>query len=149
MSRIFCYLRLSPSEPEITEQLATIKNENYIIDDSAAVSETVCGHIPSIKRNKFQALIQKTLSAGDILVVVKIDSLGCNAADILRTIKQLVKLRVHLYVVELTPVDLTSNNAEPFLATLLAIADMECAHSVEACREQIEYYITSHKRLVS
>jgi DNA invertase Pin-like site-specific DNA recombinase len=142
MPRIFAYLRLSSSEPEAIEQLAVIKDANFTIDNELIVSERIGGHISAMKRKKFRTLVQFELLAGDILVVVKIDRLGCDAADILRTIKHLAKRGVKLYVIELTHFELTSCRAESFLSTLTAVANMDCAHSVEKIREQIEYDMT-------
>jgi DNA invertase Pin-like site-specific DNA recombinase len=142
MPRIFAYLRLSSSEPEAIEQLAVIKDANFTIENELVVSERIGGHISAMKRKMFRTLVQFELLAGDILVVVKIDRLGCDAADILRTIKHLAKREVKLYVIELTHFELTSCRAESFISTLTAVANMDCAHSVEKIREQIEYDMT-------
>jgi putative DNA-invertase from lambdoid prophage Rac len=143
MSRLFCYLRLSPLEPTINEQLATIKSGNFDVEDCTIVSEAVYSHVPAMKRKEFSTLFQGRISAGDTLVVVKMDRLGCSASDILYTIKQLSELHIKIYVIELAPLDLTSFFAAPILSILSAIADLDYTKSVEKRREQIEFDITS------
>lgn len=124
MSRVFAYCRVSTADQSTDKQVAEIQGRGYAIEQHRIVEENISGAVPAVERPGFQKLLHK-LEAGDTLIVTKLDRLGRNAMDIESTVTHLRSEGVHLVVLQLGGVDLTSPAGELQLRMMAAFAQFE------------------------
>jgi len=122
---VFGYRRVSTAEHTADNQRLEIERAGYTVEYWYA--DTVSGKARAAQRKQFSVLLGK-LRARDMLVVSKLDRLGCDAPDVLATIKSLAELSVEVVVLQLGKLDLTSPASKLMLAVLevlAAVAEME------------------------
>lgn len=69
--------------------MLAIRNAGYDVEDYRVISETISGSAHAIQRREFKNMVKHKLKPGDSLVVLKVDRLGCDAIDVLSTVKML------------------------------------------------------------
>ena len=107
MGRTFLYARVSTAEQTTANQVLEVKTAGFQIQPRHTIVETISGSVPAAERPGFAKLLDK-LDQGDTLVVTKLDRLGRNTTDVLRTVDTLAGLGVAVHCLALKGVDLTS-----------------------------------------
>lgn len=134
----FAYTRVSTADQTTENQLQEIKGRGYSPD--MIFSETVSGKVPAAARPEFIKLLDAIarMKAGKRLIVVKLDRLGRDAADVLATVKRLDALGCSVRVLQLGDLDLTTAAGKMVLTTLSAVAEMERDLLIERTRAGID-----------
>ena len=65
------------------------------------------------------------LGEGDVLVVTKLDRLGCNAIDVATTMAELDGLGVRVHCLQLGGINLTSSTGKLTMGVINAVAEFE------------------------
>lgn len=65
------------------------------------------------------------METGDVLIVTKLDRLGCDAMDIRKTVEQLAQLGIRVHCLALGGVDLTSAAGKMTMQISSAVAEFE------------------------
>ena len=133
MSRLFAYARVSTADQNNDNQLQAMKAAGY---DPAHrhFHEQISGRVPALERPVFRRMIDK-MEAGDRLVVLKLDRLGRNAADILQTVEFLQAEGISVTLLDGGAGDLDSAAGRLFLTLLAAFAQFESDRISERTRE--------------
>lgn len=124
MTTIVAYARVSTTEQTTDNQLAEIARAGFAADPDLSCVEKVSGAVPAMQRPGFAAMFAK-LRRGDTLVVTKLDRLGRDAIDVQATVKALESKHVHVQVLQLGHLDLTSAAGKLMVTMLSAVAEME------------------------
>ena len=120
----FAYLRVSTTEQTTEQQLREITNAGHVIEpDRVYVEHGVSGKVPALDRPQF-AHLRSRLTAGDTLVVAKLDRLGRNVLDVIETVENLAKAGIALEVLGLGKLD-GSAQSQLTLNMLAAISQFE------------------------
>ncbi|GEC94800.1 hypothetical protein ZRA01_08730 [Zoogloea ramigera] len=120
----FAYLRVSTTEQTTEQQLREITNAGHVIEpDRVYVEHGVSGKVPALERPQF-AHLRSRLTAGDTLVVAKLDRLGRNVLDVIATVEDLAKAGITLEVLGLGKLD-GSAQSQLTLNMLAAISQFE------------------------
>lgn len=119
----FAYGRVSTKEQETENQRLEIERAGYSVDYWFA-DEGVSGKSAAAQRPQFARLLGQ-IRDGETLVVSKLDRLGRDALDVGATIKALAKRKIHVIVLQLGKLDLTSAAGKMMLTMLAAVAEME------------------------
>ncbi len=122
----WAYGRVSTVGQTADNQRLEIETAGYRVDRWLA-DEGVSGKVPALERPKLAKLFDADTGAlpGDTLIVSKIDRLGRDAADVLRTVDHFAARGVKVKVLQLGDTDLTSPAGKLILTVLSAIAAME------------------------
>lgn len=122
--RTFAYCRVSTIEQDTDTQIQMIRAAGYDVRDSRVHSEHVSGSVPAVQREGFRRLLDK-LEEGDRLVVLKLDRLGRDTVDVLKTVAGLEKSGIKVVSLDLPIPDLSSNEGKLMLTMLAAVAEFE------------------------
>ncbi|MBL8084192.1 MAG: recombinase family protein [Candidatus Obscuribacter sp.] len=79
---------------------------------------------PATERPGFMKLVDR-MEKGDVLVVTKLDRLGCNAMDVRSTVELLAGRGVRVHCLALGGVDLTSAAGKMTMQVIAAVAEFE------------------------
>ncbi len=120
---VFGYGRVSTKEQTTENQRLEIEQAGYRIEYWFA-DEGISGKTHATQRPQFVALLDK-LRDGETLVVTKLDRLGRDAEDVLRTVRTLADRKVEVVVLQLGKLDLGSSAGKLMLTMLAAVAAME------------------------
>ncbi len=145
--RIFAYCRVSTTEQSTENQIIAIRQKGYEVSDSRAVSETVSGSVETMKREKFQLLINHQMESGDMLVVLKLDRLGRDNIDVQNTINLLTEKGIKVVCLDLPVADLSSAEGKLMLQMFSAFAEFERNRIRERTREGLERAKAQGKKL--
>lgn len=118
----FAYGRCSTAEQTTENQRLEIVAAGHTIDFWFA--DTISGKTSASERPQFQEMLGK-IRSGETLIVSKIDRIGRDAQDVGATIKLLASRKVHVVVLQLGSLDLTSPAGKMMLTMLSAVAEME------------------------
>jgi putative DNA-invertase from lambdoid prophage Rac len=118
----FAYGRCSTAEQTTENQRLEIEAPGHTIDYWFA--DTISGKTSASERPQFQAMLGQ-IRKGETLIVSKIDRIGRDAQDVGATIKLLAARKVHVVVLQLGSLDLTSAAGKMMLTMLSAVAEME------------------------
>jgi putative DNA-invertase from lambdoid prophage Rac len=124
MPRTFAYLRVSTTGQTTDNQLQEIAVAGFKVESRRVVTETVSGNVATSQRRGFTRLLDR-LEPGDVLVVTKLDRLGCNAMDVGSTVAKLAELGVRVHCLALGGVDLTSSTGKLTMNVINAVAEFE------------------------
>jgi putative DNA-invertase from lambdoid prophage Rac len=118
----FAYARCSTAEQTTENQRLEIEAAGYTIDYWFA--DTVSGKTSASERPQFQTMLSQ-IRNGETLIVSKLDRIGRDAQDVGATIKLLASRSIHVIVLQLGTLDLTSAAGKMMLTMLSAVAEME------------------------
>lgn len=135
MSRIFLYARVSTAEQETQNQVEEARRRGYDIPDHRVVEENISGSVAAMNRPGFAALVTHKLEPGDQLLVLKVDRLGRDAADILTTVTMLKEKGVKVVSLDLCSSDLNSPEGRMMMTLLGAFAEFERSRNIERTQE--------------
>jgi putative DNA-invertase from lambdoid prophage Rac len=120
---LFAYGRVSTREQSTENQRLEVQGAGYSIDfwyEDTGVS----GKTHATQRPQFMLMLDR-IRAGETLVVTKLDRLGRDAEDVLRTVRTLAERGVEVVVIQLGKLDLGSAAGKMMLTMLAAVANME------------------------
>ncbi|WP_230677083.1 recombinase family protein [Ralstonia solanacearum] len=120
---IFGYGRVSTREQTTENQRLEIENAGYKID-YWFTDEGISGKTHASQRPQFVAMLDK-IRDGETLVVSRLDRLGRDAEDVLRTVRTLAERKIEVVVLQLGKLDLGSSAGKLMLTMLAAVASME------------------------
>lgn len=123
--RTFAYCRVSTAEQNGKNQILTIRNAGYNIEDNRVISETVSGTSKAMARDKFKNLVEHKMEDGDRLVVLKLDRLGRDNIDIQTTVELLISKGIKIICLDLPISDLSSSEGKLMLQMFGAFAEFE------------------------
>lgn len=146
MPRTFAYLRVSTPGQTTDNQLQEVQAAGFIIEPRRVVAETVSGSVAASQRRGFARLLDR-LEAGDVLVVTKLDRLGCNAMDVSATVNKLAEFGVRVHCLALGGVDLTSSTGKLTMNVINAVAEFERDLLVERTQAGLSRAKAEGKRL--
>ena len=119
----FAYGRVSTKEQTTENQRLEIEAAGYQVDYWFA-DEGISGKTHATQRPSFVAMLNK-IRPGEALVVTKLDRLGRDAEDVLRTVRTLAEQKIEVVVLQLGRLDLGSSAGKLMLTMLAAVANME------------------------
>lgn len=119
----FAYGRVSTKDQTTENQRLEIERAGYQVDYWFA-DEGVSGKSAAAQRPQFAKLLGQ-IRDGETLVVSKLDRLGRDALDVGGTIKALAARKIHVIVLQLGKLDLTSAAGKMMLTMLAAVGEME------------------------
>jgi DNA invertase Pin-like site-specific DNA recombinase len=127
---IYGYARVSATDQNLDTQLDALKR--FGVDE--IVSEKVSG----VSKNK-QALdsLIASLSAGDVLVVIRMDRLGRNTLQLLELVEQLEQKDVHLVILDMN-IDTRTPTGKFFLTIMAGFSELDRTMIKEKQRAGIE-----------
>ena len=146
MSRVFAYGRVSTTEQTTENQLHALQQLGFVVQPQRWFAEKISGGTPALQRPEFSRLVDR-MEAGDCLVVLKLDRLGRDVQDVLSTIEELARRKIHVRSMDLEGVDLTSAAGKLQLTVLAAVAAFERDRIKERTKEGIKRAQASGKRL--
>lgn len=120
---VFGYGRVSTKEQTTENQRLEIEGAGYKADYWFA-DEGISGKTHATQRPQFTAMLDK-IRDGETLVVTKLDRLGRDAEDVLRTVRSLAERKIEVVVLQLGKLDLGSSAGKLMLTMLAAVATME------------------------
>jgi DNA invertase Pin-like site-specific DNA recombinase len=120
---VFGYGRVSTKEQNTENQRLEIAGAGYAVDFWFA-DEGISGKTHATQRPQFMAMLNK-IRDGETLVVTKLDRLGRDAEDVLRTVRTLADRKIEVVVLQLGKLDLGSSAGKLMLTMLAAVATME------------------------
>lgn len=119
----FGYGRVSTKEQTTENQRLEIEAAGYKVD-YWFTDEGISGKTHASQRPQFMAMLDK-IRDGETLVVTKLDRLGRDAEDVLRTVRTLAERKIEVVVLQLGKLDLGSSAGKLMLTMLAAVASME------------------------
>lgn len=119
---IFGYSRVSTNEQHTENQRLELESSGYKID--FYFEETVSGKTCISERKEFSKLLNQ-IRDGETLIVSKLDRIGRDAIDVLKTVKMLSERNIKIIVLNLGNIDITSTSGKVLLTCLSAISEME------------------------
>ncbi len=120
---VFGYGRVSTKEQTSENQRLEIQAAGYTIDYWFE-DHGISGKTHATQRPQFVQMLDR-IRKGETLVVTKLDRLGRDAEDVLRTVRSLAEQGVEILVLQLGKVDLGSPAGKLMLTMLAAVAAME------------------------
>ncbi|MEV2123049.1 recombinase family protein [Pseudomonas aeruginosa] len=146
MGRLFAYGRVSTAEQTTENQLVALQQLGFVVQPQRWFAEKISGGTPALKRPEFSRLVDR-MESGDSLIVLKLDRLGRDVQDVLRTIDELSQRQIHVRSLDLDGVDLTSAAGKLQLTVLAAVASFERDRIKERTVEGIRRAQANGKRL--
>lgn len=119
---VYAYLRVSTKGQTTDNQ--RIKIAELFSVDTWITEHAVSGSIRALERPEFSQLIE-IVEAGDSVISVSLDRLGRDTEDVLHTIRKFHEKGVHLRLMDLDGVDLTSETGKLLVTMLSMVAEME------------------------
>lgn len=123
MSKIYAYLRVSTKLQTTENQRLKIENAGFAINEWI-VEHAVSGSVRALERPEFAKLIER-VEKGDTIIAVSLDRLGRDTEDVLHTIRRFQEKGVHIRLMDLDGVDLTSSTGKMLTTLLSLVAEME------------------------
>jgi DNA invertase Pin-like site-specific DNA recombinase len=142
---IFGYGRVSTKEQTTENQRLEIETAGYKVDYWFA-DEGISGKTHATQRPQFMAMLDR-IRDGETLVVTKLDRLGRDAEDVLRTVRTLAERKIEVVVLQLGKLDLGSTAGKLMLTMLAAVAAMERDLLVERTQSGLARAKSEGKRL--
>lgn len=124
MSRIFAYCRVSTLEQTTENQRREIDTAGFSVRSQRIIEEKISGSVAASERPGFNRLLDR-LENGDVLIVTKLDRLGRNAMDIMKTVEQLAESGIRVHCLALGGVDLTNPAGKMTMQVISAVAEFE------------------------
>jgi putative DNA-invertase from lambdoid prophage Rac len=124
MSRVFAYCSVPHKGQSIDDQVQQIAAAGFDVPQHHTIKEIISGGVVSCERRVFNKLMND-LRGGDALVVTRLDRLGRNTMDVLRTVEELSLMNVKVHCLALGAVDLTSPDGKTIMAVIAAVAEFE------------------------
>jgi putative DNA-invertase from lambdoid prophage Rac len=124
MSRTFAYFRVSTADQAPDNLVQETAAACFAVTKARTIFETVSGSVAAKQRKEFARLLHK-LETGDVLIVTKLDRLGCNAMDVCVTVEQLESAGVRVHFLALGSIDLTSPAGKMTMQVINAVAEFE------------------------
>lgn len=118
----FGYTRVSTIEQTTDNQKLELQQSGYNID--YYYEEVVSGKTCARERKEFSKLLQQ-IRDGETLVVSKLDRLGRDCVDVLKTVQLLSERNIKIIVLQLGNVDITSSAGKLLMTCLSAVSEME------------------------
>ncbi|CAI0820936.1 MULTISPECIES: recombinase family protein [Serratia] len=131
---IFAYTRVSKAENETgttDNQITLIESQHRI--DSVFSDVNISGSMPFQKRPEAQKLIEK-LSAGDTIVIAKLDRGFRDTADCLNTVKWLQQKKITLKILDIA-LDVSTPIGEMILTIMASVATFERKRIAERIKD--------------
>jgi putative DNA-invertase from lambdoid prophage Rac len=113
---------------------------------NCAVAEHISGSVAALQRPGFAKLLDR-LEDGDVLIVTKLDRLGCNAMDVRATVERITDMGVRVHCLGLGGADLTSAAGKMTMAVLTAVAEFERDLLIERTQAGIKRAKAEGKRV--
>ncbi|HCP5036531.1 TPA: recombinase family protein, partial [Escherichia coli] len=117
---IFGYGRVSTAQQDTENQRLELEQSGWMFD--YWFSDIVSGKSPAMQRKAFSELLGK-IRDDETLVVAKLDRLGRDAIDVLKTVRMLSDRGIKVIVHQLGNTDLTSAAGKLLLSMLAAVAE--------------------------
>lgn len=134
MSRLFAYARVSTTDQHTENQLHALKAAGHD-PGRRYFEEKISGRVPALERPVFCQMLAK-MEPGDRLVVLKLDRLGRDVADILRTVKALQEQHgILITLLDAGAGDLDSAAGRLWLTLLAGFAQFESDRQSERTKE--------------
>ena len=124
MARTFAYCRVSTFDQTTQNQIQEIRAAGFSVDARRIVIETVSGNSAIEQRPAFMRLKDR-LEQDDVLIVTKLDRLGRNTIDVMKTVNNLEVMGVRVYCLALGGADLTSPAGKMTMTVIAAVAQFE------------------------
>lgn len=140
----FAYGRCSTDQQTTENQRLEIEAAGYAVD--YWYTDTISGKTSASERPQFTALLSQ-IRDGETLIVSKLDRIGRDAQDVGATIKLLAKRKIHVIVLQLGKLDLTSAAGKMMLTMLSAVAEMERDLLVERTQAGLARAVAEGKKL--
>ena len=96
----------------------------FAVEKHRVIAETVSGSSCAAERKGFQKLLER-MEDFDVLVVTKLDRLGRNTIDVMRTVEKFATIGVSIHCLALGGVDLTSPAGRMTMSVIAAVAQFE------------------------
>lgn len=125
----FAYIRCSSDIQSTLHQKNAILESGYTPDEWFS-EDGVSGTVLAADRPVFKAMME-IASEGDEVLVVAVDRLGRNAADILKTVETFVQRKIKLRIKAFDNVDVTSPYGKMFISMLAVFAELDRAQIIE------------------
>lgn len=119
----FGYGRVSTKDQTTDNQRLEIESAGYKLD-YWFTDDGVSGKTHATQRPQFIAMLDR-IRSGETLIVTKLDRLGRDAEDVLRTVRTLAERSIEVVVLQLGKMDLGSSAGKLMLTMLAAVATME------------------------
>ncbi len=136
--RTFSYLRVSTTEQTTENQQLAITTAGYQIPNNRVISETVSGSQQAMERPAFSNLVHSRMEEGDTLVVLKLDRLGRDMIDVMKTLALLAEKGIHVVSLDLGNIDLSSPAGKLQVQVMAAVAEFERNRIRERTKEGLE-----------
>lgn len=134
MSRLFAYARVSTAEQNPDNQRQALAAAGYEPEPHRYFEERISGRVAALERPAFRRMLDK-MEAGDTLAVLKLDRLGRDAADILKTVAHLEQDGIRVVLLDHGAGDLSTAAGRLWLTMVAAFAEFESARIRERTLE--------------
>lgn len=132
------YLRVS-TQAQTTDNQQSKIGKVFVVDEGCwHVEHAVSGKMRALDRPVFKAL-SESLQPEDSVIVVSLDRLGRDTEDVLHTVRVFKERGIHLRVMDLDGVDLTSQTGKILVVLMSLVAELErdkCISRTEAALER-------------
>ena len=146
MPRTFAHPRVSTAGQTTENRKQQIAATGIAVEECRIVAETVSGSVAAMERPGFARLVDR-LEPGDMLVVTKMDRLGCCAMDVTAAIARLGEMSVRVKSRDLGDTDLTSAAGRMTTGILDVVAQFERDLPVERTKAGIDRARAEGRRL--
>ncbi len=126
---IFGYGRVSTKDQTTENQRLEIEAAGFKVD-YWFTDEGISGKTHATQRPQFVAMLDK-IRDHETLVVSRLDRLGRDAEDVLRTVRTLAERKIEVIVLQLGKLDLGSSAGKLMLTMLSAVAGLERSPLIE------------------
>jgi putative DNA-invertase from lambdoid prophage Rac len=144
--KIFAYCLVRSSEPDMDKIFLEIEQAGYIPDHrfkDVDIDVDVCVS----KRPQFKALLAQ-IRYGETMVLPTLEGLGRDAMEVAKTIKLLAARRIHVIVLQLDQINITSTAGKLLLAMLESLAALDEKFRTRRRRPVSEEDLPGLKRVV-
>nr|WP_315591884.1 recombinase family protein [uncultured Cupriavidus sp.] len=123
MPSVHVYTNEAASLRDFEAECVRFDAAGYVVDFGRAWWECVSASVAALERPRMQQLLRR-LRAGDIVITLRLCSLGVSVRDVLATVSRFRSLGVSLYCMETGDTALT-DAASPTLRTLVLVEALE------------------------
>ncbi len=118
-------VRKRPIDEKVLSELADNIQAVGVLQDLVVYSMNNDAYgVAASDRPGFSRLLDR-MEHGNVLIVTKLDRLGCNAIDIRKTVEKLSELNIRVHCLALGGVDLTSPAGKMTMPVISAVAEFE------------------------